>query len=398
MNRDDTFDIVIGIPSYNEADSISHVVEIVGQGLETYYPDKKRVIVNVDNCSPDNTREAFLGAATRIEKKYISTENNVRGKGNNFFNLFQFSRQVHAQAVAVVDADLKSITKEWVDYLLKPVYEGYDFVTPQYSRHQFDGSLTNHICYPVTFGMLARDIRQPIGGDFAFSPRLMNFWLDQPWTESVKQYGIDIFMTLHALFGGFNICQTGLGTKEHKSSGPKLGLMFDQVAETLFNVLLQNKDKWMDLGVNDLKTTTVFGMNIVKQPQEFEFNMREIKDKCLNAYRENMWTIKEILDSYAFSRIKEMSAMDYYNMESLLWTQVFYTLIHKYDRTLNDEGKKRIINAMKPLFLARSISFNYETWKYNIKYVEQEIRNQALVFTSQKNYLWGLYNRTETKE
>ena len=120
-----------------------------------------------------------------------------------------------------------------------------------------------------------------------------------------------------------------------------------------------------------------------------------MKEKCLNAYKENKSILKEILDTYALSRVHEMSEMDYYNMDILLWSQVFYRLIFKYDVTSDTEERKKIINAMKPLYLARSLSFDYETWKYNIKYAETDIRNQALEFASQKHYLWGLYYRKE---
>ena len=105
------YNIVVGIPSYNESDTISYVAKTVSEGLEEYFPDKKSIIVNIDNNSPDNTKDAFLDAKTRIEKKYISTAHGVRGKGNNILNLFKFSKQVSADVVIVVDADLKSITK-----------------------------------------------------------------------------------------------------------------------------------------------------------------------------------------------------------------------------------------------------------------------------------------------
>jgi hypothetical protein len=34
-------DIVVGIPFYNEADSIGHVLRTAVQGLDQYYPDAK---------------------------------------------------------------------------------------------------------------------------------------------------------------------------------------------------------------------------------------------------------------------------------------------------------------------------------------------------------------------
>ena len=387
------YDVVVGIPSYNESDTISHVTEAVGEGLEVYFSDKKCIIVNVDNNSPDNTKDAFLDTKTRIEKKYISTAHGIRGKGNNFLNLFKFAKSVDAEVTIVVDADLKSITKEWVKYLGMPIVDGYDYVIPLYSRHQFDGTITNHICYPVMFGLLSTDIRQPIGGEFAFSPKLMKYWLKQSWTESTRQYGIDIFMSLNAVLGGFKICQAGLGAKVHKASAPKLCIMFDQVIETLLAILVQNKNNWMIRNNGDIFTPDTFGLDILAEPQELDIDILDLKEKGRVSFNKYQADIKELLEPYAFSRINEMFEMEVFDLTILLWTQVFYNLLYRYDVSKNGEEKKKIINSLKPLYFARSISFNYHTWKYNVKYSEMEIRRSALGFASQKYYLWGLYSK-----
>ena len=51
----DKADIVVGIPSYNNAKTIGHVVRAVDAGLAKYFPDKKAVIVNSDGGSIDWT-------------------------------------------------------------------------------------------------------------------------------------------------------------------------------------------------------------------------------------------------------------------------------------------------------------------------------------------------------
>jgi glucosylglycerate synthase len=385
------YNIVVGIPSYNESDSISFVTETVGEGLDEYFSDKKSIIVNVDNNSPDNTKEAFLDTKTRIEKEYISTAHGIRGKGNNILNLFNFAKTVGAEIIIIVDADLKSITKEWVEYLGRPIANGYDYVMPLYSRHQFDGTITNHICYPVMFGLLSTDIRQPIGGEFAFSPRLMKYWLKQSWTESARQYGIDIFMSLNAVLGGFKICQSGLGAKVHKASAPKLGIMFEQVIETLLTILVQNKNAWMTVDNGDIVTPETFGLKVLAEPQELDIDILDLKEKGQISYNKYQADIKELLEPYAFSRINEMFEMEVFDLTILLWTQIFYNLLYRYDISKNSEERENIINALKPLYFARSLSFNYHTWKYNVKYSEMEIRKSALGFASQKYYLWGLY-------
>ena len=82
-------ELVVSIPSYKEADSISYPTQQASEGLEKYFPDKSAVIINCDNNSPDNTKQAFLETPTRVPKIYITTPEGVKGKGNNFKNLFQ---------------------------------------------------------------------------------------------------------------------------------------------------------------------------------------------------------------------------------------------------------------------------------------------------------------------
>ncbi len=141
-------DIIVGIPSLNEADNIAFVAHQLALGLKRYFPTLSATIINVDNDSKDGTKEAFLGAETGdIPKRYISTEEAIVGKGNNMRNLFVEVVQRKAKAVIVVDADLKSITPEWVKTLATPILEGHDYVTPMYSRNEYDGTITNHITY-----------------------------------------------------------------------------------------------------------------------------------------------------------------------------------------------------------------------------------------------------------
>ncbi|NOR53170.1 MAG: glycosyltransferase, partial [Candidatus Aminicenantes bacterium] len=213
-------EFIVGIPSFMEADSISFVTRQIDRGLNEYFGNLKCIILNVDNNSDDDTKDAFLSTPTKTPKHYITTPKGIKGKGNNILNLFNFAKKQSdtLKGIVVVDADLRSIVPEWIKYLGEPILEGNDFVLPLYSRHQFDGTITNHICYPLFYGLLGEDLRQPIGGEFGFSPRLMNYWLEQKWNTSTKQYGIDIFMTLHAIFGKFKICESGIGAKIHKAS------------------------------------------------------------------------------------------------------------------------------------------------------------------------------------
>ena len=50
-------DILVGIPSYNNENTIGHVIKAVRLGLTKYFPKFKSVIVNSDCGSSDKTRQ-----------------------------------------------------------------------------------------------------------------------------------------------------------------------------------------------------------------------------------------------------------------------------------------------------------------------------------------------------
>src|SRR5512143_4102680 len=50
-------DILVGIPSYNNARTIGHVVRAVQAGLAKYFPDRKAVLVDSDGGSADGTMD-----------------------------------------------------------------------------------------------------------------------------------------------------------------------------------------------------------------------------------------------------------------------------------------------------------------------------------------------------
>jgi len=386
-------EFIVGMPSYLEADSISFVTQQVDKGIQKYFGDLKAVIVNVDNNSEDDTKGAFLATETQTPKHYITTPKGVRGKGNNFYNLFKFAGKFKKtlKGAVVVDADLRSITPEWVKYMGEPILKGYDYALPYYSRHQFDGTITNHICYPLIYGLLGKDIRQPIGGDFAFSPALMDYWLQQKWIQTTRQYGIDIFMTINAIIGKFKICEVGLGAKIHKASAPKLGPMFTQVVTTLFDYLISAKDSWITIPVVKPERNTWFGLKQLDPPQDLDVDIRGLKEQLRSEYYQKEKLIKKHLNDYIVTSLENMFRLDYYNLDTLMWTQTVYQLLYAYDKG-SSRAKKDIIEALKPLYFARSVTFDYLTWRYNIKYAEETIKDQAKAFSSQKPYLLGLYS------
>jgi len=393
-------DIIVGIPSYNNADTIGHVVRAVDAGLTKYFPGRKAVIVNSDGGSRDGTPEAVRNAnfdhdtlllshpvypVNRISMPY----NGIPGKGSAFRAIFQKAVDMQAEACCVVDSDLRSITPEWIELLLTPVAKkGFDFVAPLYSRHKFDGTITNSIVYPMTRALYGKRIRQPIGGEFAFSGALAEFYLKQDvWNTQVARFGIDIWMTTEAVASGFKVCQTFLGAKIHDPKDPASSLsdMLVQVVTTLFDLTDKHSAAWMDVvGSADVPT---FGfryhvglepvkVNVARMLDIFRIGVKELPD---------IWA--RVLGQGDFSEIEALSALDdaKFAFPSALWTKVVFDYAAAYHSKMM--SPEHLIKSLVPLYLGRTASFVKDVEHSDQQGAEDEIEKLCLQFEEKKSYL-----------
>ncbi|MHC9062866.1 glycosyltransferase, partial [Nitrospira sp. CMX1] len=221
-------DILVGIPSFNNAKTIGHVVRAVGAGLAKYFHGYRAVLVNSDGGSTDETPAIVAHTMVDLEPLFISDRQStlhrivtpyhgIPGKGSAFRTIFEIARRLKVKACAVVDSDVRSITPEWMELLLRPIIkEGYDYVAPYYRRHKYDGTITNSIAYPLTRTLYGQEVRQPIGGDFGFTGDLAQHYLEKHvWESDIARFGIDIWMTTEAITNGAKVCQSFLGAKIH---------------------------------------------------------------------------------------------------------------------------------------------------------------------------------------
>jgi glycosyltransferase involved in cell wall biosynthesis len=384
-------EIVAGIPSFNEADTISSVVEKIDEGLNKYFPERSKVIINSDNNSPDNTKEAFLKTKTKTPKIYISTPPGVKGKGNNLRNLFRKIIELDAKFAMTVDADIRTVTPEWARQLIAPQIKGYNFVAPVYYRHKNDAFITNHLCYPVVYGVLGYDIRQPIGGDMGFSRKLVEKFLELEWTEEVKNYGIDIFMTLNAVKYGEKIAQTNLGVKAHKPSTFKLDNMFLQVSHALFDFLKENKELWQK-EVELVRPPLIGEIQAdAEQIADIPLNKQEIREKALFEFSKHHEEIRRCLSPGTLEVLERMYFEDKnLSIDIELWIKIIYEIIRSY---ISDHNKEAIPKSLRSLYYGRVACYLKENSFHSNEETEKMIRANAHKFFEQRDYLLSLLNK-----
>lgn len=397
-------DIVVGIPSYNNARTIGHVVQATYAGLAKYFPQLTAVVVNSDGGSTDGTQEQVLSA--RVEDSHmmlLSTPlvaahrlsfpyHGLPGKGSAFRLIFQMAERLGAKACAVVDSDLRSITPEWIDLLVRPIlFAGYDFTAPYYHRHKYDGTITNSIVYPLTRTLYGLRIRQPIGGEFGVSGRLCSRYLErEDWETDVARFGIDIWMTTIAVAEGFRVCQSFLGAKLHdaKDPGSDLAAMLQQVVGSVFALMQEYEQVWT--GRRGSEAAELFGFRFDVGLEPVQVNV----DRMKQAFRRGCHDLEEVwrmaMGESTFAAVRGLAARPdepdaAFHLDDELWARVVYDFAACHKR--NPLLRGQIMRSFTPLYLARVASFVLETESMVASEVEERIEGLCQVFERLKPYL-----------
>jgi glycosyltransferase involved in cell wall biosynthesis len=379
-------DLIVAIPSYNQAAAIPIVVKQTVKGLREYFPDFVSVIINLDDHSEDDTKRAFLAAQSDVPKIYLSTTPGARGRGRGLYSLFQEMLALNARAAVVVSADLTSLTPEWIRELAAPILFGYDYATPSYSHSETDNSIGSIICRPLIYGLLGMDIRFPIAGEIAISNNLAQYYLQQPWAPAAYDSGIDIFMTAHALLGGYECCQVALGAKSEKAQRTEPTSLLRQTLEILFPTLLANKDKW--LCPVSLKPLRTFGEEKIGRTKNLTMYWRGVEASARREFQANRVFLSEILTSELFAKLTDKFERQQLTLETDLWMNVLYEILFVYDKR---EQNPKILETLKPFYWGRVLTLVNQAEKRGHKDFEDMFKTQAECFYHNRQVLTKKY-------
>jgi hypothetical protein len=399
-------ELVVGIPSYNNASTVGHVVRAVALGLAKHFPGRRAAIVNSDGGSGDGTPDVVarveLGSPEAIlvshpvspAQRVLTPYHGVPGKGSALRTIFAIAERLGARACAVVDSDLRSITPGWMELLLGPVADhGFDYVAPLYLRHKFDGTITNSIVYPLTRSLYGRDVRQPIGGEFGFSGALASHFLRQPvWETDVARFGIDVWMTTTALAGEFRVCQSFLGAKIHdaKDPGADLASMLVQVVSAVFDLMETYADRWT--AEEGTGSVPLFGfphgvglepvsVNVGRMVGIFGQGVRDLGEVWGRALEPE--TLRGV------AGLAGAGERDF-RFPDPLWVRVVHDFAAAYHRRALP--REQLLRSLVPLYLGRTASFVLENEEAGSEAVERAIAALADEFVAQKPRLrarWG---------
>ncbi len=398
-------DILVGVPTYNNAATVGQVVQTIRAGLLKYFPRERAVIVNADGGSRDQTPDLVRGAS--INDAQVSTDiqalrtlHSISAEypgepstGTALRTILASADLLRASACAVISPDSTTIEPDWIERLLRPVYQGtYDFVTPLYRRHKFDGLLIRNLVYPMTRAFYGKRVKEPYASEFAFSGPLGTHFLGQEiWTHEAGRTGTEISLTISAITGGYKLAQTFLGAKPHVDArSADLVAAMRQTVGALFWSLEPNYQLWSSHADSQVIPTLSPGQEVTLEP--LRINRRRLLGMFHSGVAELEPVLKQILSPPTISELQRIATLeeDEFSYGDELWARTVYEFAASYHKSVI--SRDHIVQALAPLYRGRAFTFLVENRESTGEEVEQNIESFCLTCERLKPSLVELWN------
>jgi glucosylglycerate synthase len=393
-------DILVGLPTHNNSKTIQPVIQAIQAGILKCFPRERAVIINADGGSQDGTPELVIGASIddvrSVSKVYalrtlhaISTRYaRSPDPGTALRTILSAADLLRARVCVVVSPDSTTIEPDWLQRLVRPVYnDNFDLVSPIYRRHKFEGVLMRNLLYPVTRAIYGYGIREPYATEFAISGRLATDFLSQEiWNDDRGRMGPEICLTITAITGKYRVCQSFLGTKARpdRSANDLLAAMRRTVG-ALFSVLDTNFPLWSTITRSQPVPTMGAQSEVMLDPARV--NRGRLREMFVTGVSQLETVLQSILSASTLSDLQRIATLEAseFNYPAEVWARTVFEFAASYHKSVI--SRDHIIQALVPLYRGRTLTFLLENRDASGDDIENSVESLCGEFERLKPYL-----------
>ncbi len=395
-------DILVGMLTLNNRATIEPALESVQTALIKYFPRERGVLVNPDGGSRDgtldivraNARPATTSSGLRTMHRISTSYRGVEGRGKALQLILAAADLLRAKALAVVSPDLESLTPEWIERLVRPVYnEQIDFVAPVYHRPKFDGLLVKNLLSPLMGAVYGQRVREPVGNEIGVSGRLAVHYLEQDvWHQDLVKTGAELWMITTAMVGGFRLAEAFLGpriraVRRPSNSSLDLTATIQRAVGDLFRLLEIHEPYWISHAGSESEKLQVFGAEDQNQLEPMRLN-RQHQMEMFRTGADQLGSILEsILTPAALGEIRAITKLSEreFTFNDELWSKIVYEFAGSYHRSVIN--RDHLLQALVPLYRGRLASYLLANQKAGEAEVRTGLEALEQEFERQKPHL-----------
>lgn len=402
-------DILVGLPTHNSAKTAGETARMIRAGLLKYFPRARTAILNADAGSRDGTPGLVKAAVTNAAAEsgmpqslrtmhcISTTLAGTDRKGTALETIVAAADLLRARACTVITPEATRITPEWIDRLVRPIYQDqFDLVTPTYRRHAFDGILITNLLYPVTRALFGRRVREPNPAEFAFSAKLAACLMDEEgWRQELGESGAEFCFTAAAIAGGYRLQQTFLGTKDRaESRSADLVLAMRRILSALFWSLDEYYPAW-NKNHAEAQPVPTQGVEYETTFEPVRVNRKRLYEMFRSGVADLEPVLAAILTSPTLQELKQCvkTADATVPFSDELWARTVYEFAGSYHHAVIN--RDHIIQALVPLYRGRVHTFLEQISTASAPEVEQDIEAVCRTFERCKPRLLSMWARQE---
>lgn len=389
-------EVAVGIVTYNNAATVAAVAEAARLGVEKHVATTDAVLLDADAASTDATGELVRGCGLEVvELPYQAPVgervavpfHGVPGRATALSAILGGARRLDARVLVLLEADVPSVTEEWIGRLMSPVREGQaDLVVAAHERHRYDGTLTSLVLAPLVRALLGCRLQQPLLGAAAMSARLIAH-LAEHRERLAPPAAPELGVVGAVLAGGFALAEVWLGPRRVESPTRPVDLptVVAQSVGAVFTAMEALADTW--LGTRGSRSVTVLGeprapsteprtLAVERMVAAFEHGLRDLIPVWELALAPE--TLHDVLGLGA-------APPDAFRFPDDLWARVVYdfALAHRY-RVVHRE---HLLRSLVPLYLGRTAAYVLATRERDAAAAVAHLEAAGTAFERQKPYL-----------
>jgi hypothetical protein len=393
-------DILVGLPTHNNAKTIEPVIQAVQAGILKCFPRERAVIINADGGSQDGTPELVTGASIddvrrasnvhalrtlhAISTRYARTPE----PGTALRTILAAADLLRAKACVVVSPDSTTIEPDWLQRLVRPISnDNFDLVSPIYHRQKFEGVLMRNLLYPMTRAIYGYRIREPYASEFAISGRLAtDFLTKETWNEEWGRIGAEICLTVTAVTGKYRVCQAFLGTKAQPDrSASDLVSAMRRTVGALFSLLDSNVPFWST--ISGSQPVPTLGVPSENMPEPVRVNRKHLREMFATGVAQLEPVFRSILSASTLSELQRIAALEVseFNYPADVWAKTVFEFAASYHKAVI--SRDHIVQALVPLYRGRTLSFLMENRDVSGEDIERNVESLCGEFEHLKPYL-----------
>jgi hypothetical protein len=299
-------------------------------------------------------------------------------------------RRLEARAIVMLNADLSSMTSEWLRGLAVPVLkDDYGLMLPLYRRYRYDGTLTQALVVPLMRSLFGRQLAHPLAEEFACSGAAADFFLQQPiWESELGHQGLEFWMPAAAIEQGLTIGQSVLGPRTVAAAAhpaAPLGRTVGRVAGALFALADLAESFWLD--IRGSEPVVSFGVPPEPLPGGPPVDPSLMQVGFVQGVRDLLPVWERILAPENLGEVLELSdrPLERFRFSDRLWARVVYDFVLAYRTRV--VYRSHAAQSLAPLYLGRAASVVLETQGRPPLAMLQSAARLGGMFEEEKPYL-----------